>query len=76
MLDLADEAENSKLLVSVVRDAGRTQVPSGSRTVLAIGPGLEDVINLVTGHLKLYWADSNHFLFNLPVIWVVSIPKD
>lgn len=54
LLDLADEAENSKLLVSVVRDAGRTQVPSGSRTVLAIGPGLEDVINLVTGHLKLY----------------------
>lgn len=54
MLDLADEAQNLKLLVSIVRDAGRTQVASGSKTVLAIGPGLEETINAVTGHLKLF----------------------
>lgn len=54
MLDLADEAQRLKLLVSVVRDAGRTQVASGSKTVLAIGPGLEDTINSVTGQLKLF----------------------
>lgn len=54
MLDLADAANNLKLLVSIVRDAGRTQVASGSKTVLAIGPGLEETINSVTGHLKLF----------------------
>ena len=38
----------------VVIDAGRTQIAEGSKTVLAIGPAHEDIINEVTGRLKLY----------------------
>jgi peptidyl-tRNA hydrolase, PTH2 family len=37
-----------------VFDAGRTQVPSGSNTVVAIGPALKEKLSLITGSLKLY----------------------
>jgi peptidyl-tRNA hydrolase, PTH2 family len=37
-----------------VVDAGYTQVPSGSKTVLGIGPMEETVLNNFTGDLKLY----------------------
>eukprot|EP00037_Helgoeca_nana_P020337 m.201427 g.201427 ORF g.201427 m.201427 type:complete len:243 (+) comp25229_c2_seq1:97-825(+) len=36
-----------------IRDAGRTQVAAGTKTVLGIGPAPKEVINLFTGHLKL-----------------------
>jgi len=38
----------------VISDAGRTQIASGSKTVCGIGPGPVDLINKITGHLKLY----------------------
>jgi len=37
----------------VIKDAGRTQIAPGSKTVLAIGPGPTSKIDKVTGHLKL-----------------------
>ena len=37
----------------IVRDAGRTQVAAGSETVIAIGPAPEELVNSITGHLKL-----------------------
>jgi PTH2 family peptidyl-tRNA hydrolase len=37
----------------VVRDAGHTQIPSGSKTVLAIGPFDEATLDSITGELKL-----------------------
>jgi peptidyl-tRNA hydrolase, PTH2 family len=41
------------LNVCLIRDAGRTQIEPNSKTVLAIGPGENKVIDQVTGHLKL-----------------------
>lgn len=41
------------LVAEVIADAGRTQIASGSHTVLGIGPGPASVINHVTGTLKL-----------------------
>merc|ERR1719187_851333 len=41
------------LVTAMVRDAGRTQVPSGTPTVVAIGPGRVDIVDKVTGELKL-----------------------
>jgi PTH2 family peptidyl-tRNA hydrolase len=35
-------------------DAGRTQVPSGSNTILIIGPGNSNVIDNLLSHLPLY----------------------
>ena len=37
----------------VIKDAGRTQIAPGSKTVLAIGPGPQSAIDKCTGHLKL-----------------------
>lgn len=50
---LRSEAEAAGLLTAVVRDAGRTQIPSGSLTVLGIGPGEADAIDAITGELTL-----------------------
>jgi len=41
------------LVAEVLADAGRTQIASGSHTVLGIGPAPKSVIDKVTGHLKL-----------------------
>ncbi|XP_075551221.1 peptidyl-tRNA hydrolase 2, mitochondrial-like isoform X3 [Dermacentor variabilis] len=54
MLSLASEARAKGLITSLVRDAGRTQLAPGTRTVLGVGPAPEQVIDTVTGHLKLY----------------------
>lgn len=37
----------------VIADAGRTQIASGSRTVLGVGPAPRSAVDAVTGHLKL-----------------------
>jgi PTH2 family peptidyl-tRNA hydrolase len=37
----------------VVSDAGHTQIPRGSKTVLALGPFDEAVLDSITGELKL-----------------------
>ncbi|KAJ3190062.1 hypothetical protein HDU85_000353 [Gaertneriomyces sp. JEL0708] len=52
MLTIAEKARQKALPVKVVRDSGRTQIPSGSRTVVAIA-GPEEMVTELTGHLKL-----------------------
>nr|XP_012805630.1 peptidyl-tRNA hydrolase 2, mitochondrial [Jaculus jaculus] len=54
LLELLTHAKMLGLTVSLIQDAGRTQIEAGSRTVLGIGPGPADLIDKVTGHLKLY----------------------
>jgi PTH2 family peptidyl-tRNA hydrolase len=40
MLELMHKAKEAGIAAKAIKDAGRTQVASGSRTVLAIGPGI------------------------------------
>ncbi|CAD8204956.1 unnamed protein product [Paramecium octaurelia] len=47
------KARQNGLITYIVTDAGRTQVEPGSQTVCAIGPADCDLIDQVTGHLKL-----------------------
>ncbi|XXQ36037.1 peptidyl-tRNA hydrolase [Plasmodiophora brassicae] len=51
--DLALLCNQLSLPVYTVQDAGRTQVKSGSETVLAIGPSATNMVDEVTGNLKL-----------------------
>nr|XP_020664467.1 probable peptidyl-tRNA hydrolase 2 [Pogona vitticeps] len=52
LLELHALALSLELPTYLVQDAGRTQVPAGSHTVLAI-MGEEEIVNQVTGQLKL-----------------------
>ena len=49
------EQDAIKLGIQTVRvnDAGKTQIPSGSLTVIAFGPAQDDELTQLTGHLKL-----------------------
>jgi peptidyl-tRNA hydrolase, PTH2 family len=50
---LAAKAAAAGLCSYIVHDQGRTQIPAGSQTVLAIGPAPKSAIDQVTGHLSL-----------------------
>ncbi|XP_060817584.1 peptidyl-tRNA hydrolase 2, mitochondrial-like [Bombus pascuorum] len=52
--EIAKQARAEGLLANIIQDAGQTQVKPGSKTVCAIGPGPAEVIDNVTGHLKLF----------------------
>ncbi|KAK4548005.1 hypothetical protein LTR36_010725 [Oleoguttula mirabilis] len=53
MLMLQAQAVSLGLCAQVIHDAGRTQIASGSATVLGIGPAPRSKIDEVTAHLKL-----------------------
>ncbi|KAM3601561.1 uncharacterized protein V6R79_014864 [Siganus canaliculatus] len=54
LINLLAQAREAGLPVSLIQDAGRTQIAPGSRTVLGVGPGPADLVDKVTGDLKLY----------------------
>lgn len=47
-------ARKEGLVTSIVQDEGLTEVGSGVRTVLWVGPDLSSRVNVVTGKLQLY----------------------
>ena len=54
LLELEKQAQSAGLINCLITDSGRTEfhgVPT--KTVLAIGPGDPNVIDKITGHLKL-----------------------
>ncbi|KAI8321524.1 peptidyl-tRNA hydrolase, partial [Martensiomyces pterosporus] len=53
LVSLQRKAHELGLVAQSICDAGRTQIASGSRTVLGIGPGPVGLIDKVSGHLKL-----------------------
>jgi len=54
MLGLQSAARFAGFVAESIKDAGRTQVTAGSRTVLGIGPAPISAIDRITGHLTLY----------------------
>ncbi|XP_012216480.1 peptidyl-tRNA hydrolase 2, mitochondrial isoform X2 [Linepithema humile] len=54
LMKIAKQAKDMGLISNMIQDAGHTQIPAGSRTVCAIGPGPAKLIDQVTGHLKLF----------------------
>lgn len=53
LLELRREAVNHSLPFALIRDAGMTELPPGTITVLGIGPAKAEVVDEVTGELKL-----------------------
>ena len=54
LFELAEAARVKGLPNAIIRDAGHTQLDSGTATTLAVGPGEESLIDSVTGDLSLY----------------------
>ena len=53
MKRLYGEARELGLVTEMVKDAGRTEIPAGTITLLGIGPGPRRVIDELTGTLPL-----------------------
>ena len=47
------ESVKKEIPTALIRDAGRTQIPSGSKTCIGIGPAPENLIDKYTKELKL-----------------------
>ena len=53
LYEIRDEAKKHRIVTNIVRDAGHTQVAPDTATVIAVGPAKEELVNQVTGHLRL-----------------------
>ena len=46
-------ADANKIINSVITDAGRTEIPSGTVTCIGLGPSCDSVMDKITGELKM-----------------------
>lgn len=53
MFELQAKAMSLGVTAEIIADAGRTQIASGSHTVLGVGPAPKSVVDAITGTLKL-----------------------
>jgi len=53
LLQLEKQSRERDITTVKINDAGHTQIPSGSLTVLSLGPDMETNLNKITGDLKL-----------------------
>ena len=53
LIKLESKAKINGIQTVKITDAGKTQIPSGSLTVIAFGPDNEEKLHDLTGHLKL-----------------------
>ena len=54
LLKIKQEADSIKLVTSLIKDSGKTQVKPGTITCLGIGPDKEEIIDKITNKLKLF----------------------
>jgi len=50
---LKKKAEDLKIIAEIISDAGHTEIPYGTKTVLGIGPAPSNIIDQVTGELSV-----------------------
>ena len=53
LFDLKEMAKKNDIANYLVTDAGRTQVPESTITVLGLGPDEDEILDKLTGDLKL-----------------------
>ena len=50
---LVESADNLKIVSQIISDAGYTEIPAGTKTVLGLGPAPNNIIDQITGKLPL-----------------------
>jgi len=50
---LKKKAEELDIFAYIVEDAGHTEIPAGTKTVLGIGPAPDNIMDKITGDLPL-----------------------
>ena len=50
---IRESAEELNIATSLIVDAGHTEIPAGTKTVLGIGPAPSNLIDQITGDLSL-----------------------
>jgi PTH2 family peptidyl-tRNA hydrolase len=50
---LKEKADTLKIVSHIITDAGLTEIPAGTKTVLGIGPAPSNLIDQITGNLPL-----------------------
>ena len=53
LMEIYEEARQARLPASLIKDAGRTELPAGTVTAVGIGPADESRVDRVTGRLKM-----------------------
>lgn len=53
LMGIYNKAKDGKLPVSLIRDAGKTEIPAGTITCVGIGPANDKKIDKITSSLKL-----------------------
>lgn len=53
LIDIYEKAKWATLPSVLIRDAGHTQVPPGTKTAVGIGPADEEKVDRITGDLSL-----------------------
>ncbi|ETW38503.1 peptidyl-tRNA hydrolase [Plasmodium falciparum Tanzania (2000708)] len=53
MFEIESKAQKENLITSIIVDAGRTQIEPNTETVIAIEPVPDEIVNKITGDLKL-----------------------
>lgn len=53
LIDIYEKAKRSGLPCVLIRDAGLTQIPPGTKTAVGIGPADAQKIDTITGELSL-----------------------
>lgn len=53
LFELAKVAKSHKVISCIITDSGLTKVKPGTCTVMGIGPDNSEIIDKITGHLKL-----------------------
>jgi len=51
--ELKEKAQNLDIIGIIITDAGQTEIPAGTKTVIGIGPAPNNIIDQITGHLPL-----------------------
>ena len=50
---LKEKADELKIVAHIISDAGHTEIPAGTKTVIGIGPAPNNLIDQITGKLSV-----------------------